>query len=114
MDQLFTESSYAHTDPIFNSLKLLKLPDIYKYHLGIYMYKNNENFSANLFQSPYFSRSGSYYIPFRQRLTITSNQSVKVQALSNWNNIPDTLKNSPSVFSFKKNYKRFLLASYNE
>ena len=108
------ESPYAHSNPIFNTFKLLKFAEMYTYNLGIYMYKNIENFSANLFQSPYFSRSGTYYISTRQRLTLTSNQSIKVQALSNWNNIPDTLKNSPSVISFKKNYKKYLLSSYNE
>ena len=94
------EPPYAHSNPIFNS--------------NLQMYKNIDNFSSHLFQCPYSTRSGTYYIPTRQRLTLTSNQSINVQALSNWNNIPETLKNSPSVISFKKNYKNYLLSSYNE
>ena len=108
------EPPYAHCNPIFNSFNLLKLADIYKYNLGIYMYKNIDRFSGNLYQNPYSTRSGSYYIPLRQRLTLTSNQSVKVQALSNWNAIPDVVKNSLSVVSFKRKYKKHLLDSYNE
>ena len=105
---------YAHCNPLFNSFNLLKLADIYKYNLGIYMYKNIESFSGNLYQNPYSTRTGTYYIPLRQRLTLTRNQSVKVQAQSNWKDIPDTVKNSPSVFSFKRNYQKHLLDSYNE
>ena len=108
------EPPYAHSNPIFNTFKLLKFADMYKYNLGIYMYKNIDNFSSNLFQCPYSTRSGTYYVQTRQRLTLTSDLSINVQALSNRNNTPETLKNSPSVISFKKNYKNYLLSSYNE
>ena len=77
------------------------------------MYKNIEKFSSNIYQNPYHTRSGTYYAPTYQRLTLTQNQSIKVQAPSNWCNIPDTVKNSPSLHSFKKKYKKHLISGYS-
>lgn len=104
----------AHSNPIFSQLKLLKFADIYRYNIGTYMYKNIDKFSANIYQNPYPTRSGSYYVPPTQRLTLTERQSIKFQAPANWNTVPENLKNSPSVDSFKRKYKSFLLSSYNE
>ena len=78
------------------------------------MFKNIDNFAENILDHPYNTRSGIYYVPEFQDLTLTRNQSIKFQAPSNWNNIPDNVKNSPSVHSFKRNYKRWLLSFYNE
>ena len=78
------------------------------------MYKNIDKFASNILQNPYSKRSGIYYAPTFQRLTLTKNQSIKFQAPSNWNTIPDNLKNSPSANSFKRKYKSLLLSSYNE
>ena len=101
------EPPYAHSDPIFNTFKLLKFADMYKYNLGIYMYKNIDNLSSNLFQCPYSTRSGTYYV--QSRRTLTSNQSINVEALCNWNITPETLKNSPSVIPFKKTIRVFIM-----
>ena len=41
--RIITQSHYlAHTDPLFSKLKLLKLDDLYKRQLGIYMYKSTK------------------------------------------------------------------------
>ena len=41
--RIITQSHYlAHTDPLFSKLKLLKLDDLYKHQLGIYMYKSTK------------------------------------------------------------------------
>ena len=38
--RIITSSHYiAHTDPLFSTTKLLKLDDLYKYKLGIFMHK---------------------------------------------------------------------------
>ena len=42
--RIITQSHYlAHTDPLFSKLKLLKLDDLYKHQLGIYMYKSTKD-----------------------------------------------------------------------
>ena len=45
---------------------------------------------------------GTYYVQTRQRLTLTSDQSINVQALSNRNNTPETLKIPPLLFLSRK------------
>ena len=99
----------SHTDPIFEDLKLMKFKDIYKYNLGVYMYKNIDKFAANFTINPYSTRSGDHYDPDFHRLSLTFNQSIMVQAPTLWNSIPLDLRNLPSIKSFKKNYRKFLL-----
>ena len=39
--RIIKKSQYtSHTDPLFSKLKLLKLSDLYKHQLGIFMYKS--------------------------------------------------------------------------
>ena len=102
----------THSDPFFSTLQLLKVSDFYIYNIGIYMWKNLDYFIEN-FRFNYFNtRSGDRYEPSYQRLTLTFNQSIMRQAPINWVNIPDAIKNTPSLNSFKRKYKRHLLSLY--
>ena len=78
------------------------------------MFNNIDKFAANRLDHPYETRSGIYYVPEYQNLTLTQNQSLKFQGPTIWNNIPDDLKNLPTINAFKRNYKRWLLSFYNE
>ena len=77
------------------------------------MWKNIDRFA------PYFrvninnTRSGDYYAPTRQRLTLNQRQSIKYQALLIWEGIPLDVRNSTSLLSFKKKYRNSLLSSYD-
>ena len=102
----------SHTNPIFLFLNLLKVADIYKYQLGIYMWKNEVNFEQNFRKNLHNTRSGDHYVPSRQRLTRAFNQSIMYQAPHNWQNIPATIINSPSLSSFKRNFKSHLIPLY--
>ena len=106
------ENRLAHSNPLFSRLKILNVRDIYKLNLGAYMYVNLESFSDMMSSHTYNTRSSNHYIPMRQRLTLTMNQSIKYQAPNNWNTIPDEIKNATSLSSFKRKYKQFLLANY--
>ena len=101
----------AHSSPLFANLGLLKFDDIYKFQLGIHMYKNLDNFDISSSNHDYNMRNISY-IPVFQRLTLTQRQSVAFQAPSNWNSIPLDIKNSQSLKLFKINYKRYLISLY--
>ena len=102
----------SHTNPIFLSLNMLKVYDIYKYNLGIYMWKNESYFAENFRINLHNTRSGDHYVPSPQRLTRAYNQSIMCQAPQNWYNIPIPVKSSTSLNSFKKNYKSFLISNY--
>lgn len=103
---------FAHTNSIFLNLRIFKFNDIYKYNLGIYMYKNMDKFSPNLINHPYATRSGNYHVPTFQRLTLTQNQSIMYQVPLNWLEIPDHVRDRASLNSFKYSYKSFLISSY--
>ena len=105
------ESYLAHTNDLFKSNNILKVPDIYRLNVGLYMYDNRRtghyerNHSHN-------TRFRSDLIPSRARLTITQN-SINVVGPNIWNSIPDYIKESPSRNSFKYQYKQFLLSAYS-
>ena len=61
----------------------------------------------------YSTRRGGELVPGFARLTLTEN-SMLVAGPNVWSSIPDDIKNSPSRNSFKFEYKRFLLSSYNQ
>ena len=101
----------SHTDPIFFSLNLFKVPDFYKYNLGLYMWKNIEKFEENFRINLHNTRSGDHYDPTYQRLALAQNKSIMFQAPQNWSRIPDFITNSISLNSFKRKYKLHLLYS---
>ena len=101
----------AHTDALFYSSGILKIYDIYKLNVGLYMY--DHDIPTQLIRShEYSTRMGSELLPRYARLTLTEN-SMSVAGPNIWNSIPDDIKNSPSRNSFKFNYKKHLLSSYN-
>ena len=109
-----SQPPFAHTNPIFSYLNILKLSDIYLYNLGIYMKKNVDNFTSNYYNNLHNTRSGNHYAPSFQRLALTQRQSIMYQAPVNWQNIPLSIRNSRSLDSFKRTYKTFLLSRYSD
>ena len=104
----------SHSDPIFCNLRLMKFKDIYKYQLGVYMFKNIGSFESSFRVNPYNTRSGDYYAPGLHRLTLTQNQSIQYQGPIVWEEIPLAIKQCPSLASFKYNYRSHLISGYNE
>ena len=105
---------FAHSNPIFLNLNLLKVTDIYKYNLAIYMFRNIDRFSQNFRINTHNTRSGNYYTPSYQRLTLGQHQSIMYQAPLNWEKIPPSVKNSRSLASFKRKYKSYLVSLYSQ
>ena len=102
---------FAHTDPLFFANGILKIYDIYKLNVGLYMF--------NHWQSGQYDRTHHYntrnrdnLLPSRPRLTITRS-SLAVAGPNIWNTIPVDIQNSPSRESFKFRYKKHLLSFYS-
>ena len=102
----------THTNPIFSALNILKVNDFYRYNLGIYMRKNESNFSEYFRINLNNTRSGDHYVPPRNRLALSFNQSINRQVINNWLNIPPCVRNSPSLITFKRNYKKHIISNY--
>ena len=103
-------SFLAHTEPLFFSSGILKIKDIHKLNVGLYMYENNTSVQ---FMRPhdYPTRGHDSPRPQSARLTLTLN-SISVVGPNIWNSIPEIIRNSPSRNSFKFRYKKFLLSFY--
>ena len=100
----------AHTDPIFKELKILKLDDIYLFHLGKFMYL----FQNNLLPRPfgnlilrtnqvhnYNTRSSNqnlFYVPFCR--TNLRQFCVHYQGPSFFNTLNSDIRNASSVSQF--------------
>ena len=102
----------AHTDPLFFTNKILKVPDLYKHSLGCYIFKNQYLIDLNSRSHDYFTRNrNSSLIPVA-RLRATE-QSVIRNALSVWNDIPVDIKTCRTLENFKFKFRNHLLEQYS-
>ena len=109
--RLITNSGYlSHTDPQFLQTGILPVPLIYKYFMGIHMYKLN---LSNLISYPnhsYNTRNNRNAFVAFQRLSLTQ-KSISFCGPQLWNSIPSNIKESSSLQQFKRAYKSYLLSS---
>ena len=101
----------AHTNHLFFQYNILKVPDIHKFMVALYMFKNRH--------SPIFVRQHNYSTRFRNnllpvfhRLSITQN-SLTHMGPNVWNTLPEEVKTSETFHIFKRRVKKFLLSAYH-
>ena len=108
------------TKEIFPLYKLLKLCDIFKYSIGIFAYKFENNklpaifdnfFVKKTFIHAHHTRKADDYGLIHCRLN-TRQFSAKSSGAKIWNSIPSEIRNSKSLEIFKKKIKNHLLGSY--
>lgn len=112
----------AHTDPLFVLLKTLKIHDIYKFQLGVFMFRHhhkdlppkfldNNFFITNRSIHTYNTRSvDDFHIDFTN--TRLAENTIRYQGAHLWNSLLPKVKNSPSLASFKHGHKCYLLNFY--
>ena len=120
--RVITDSHYlAHTDPLFHKLKILKLSDLYRLHATCFVFSTvngllpslfNDYFVYNYVVNRYICRNSNDlnippWIYQYSRSTLRYNGSVV------WNSLSQELIQSPTLSSFKRKYKMFLLTSYS-
>ena len=118
--RLLTDSAYyAHSDPLFNELKMLKIKDLFIYHCQIFMQKtvNTEKYpgfreSINMIQSAhsYNMRYSILKTPYCR--SDMCKQSLLNQGIRAWNQLSIDLKTSTSLNSFKSKCKERLVSRY--
>ena len=94
----------------FFSNSILKIHDIYKLNIGLYMYHHNSSAHYSRLHD-YETRGHGDLLPMSARITLTQN-SISVVGPNIWNSIPEDIQNSPSYNCFKFRYKKFLLSFY--
>ena len=107
--------------PLFSMTKLLKLDDLYKYQLGIFMHKVThcqlpQNMSSMFLRtdnihSHQLRNHNAYYI--QQIRTNTRKSTINFSGPKFWNTIPTNLRQLASIHQFKKKFKALLLTKYS-
>ena len=99
------------TTPLFLKFNILKFVDIYKYNVGIYMFKQIEagNFRT---QHGLNTRNRNLAVPQFHRLS-TTQHSITFQGPKFWNALPDSLKNLGKLPKFKIELKKYLVGLYS-
>ena len=111
--RLISNASFLeHTDPLFFSNQILKIHDLFKLNIGLYMYDRWQSGAYDRTHS-YNTRNRNDLIPNRARLSVTLN-SISVIGPNIWNGIPQNIQNLQSKNSFKYQYKKYLLSSYSD
>ena len=103
-----------HTDPLFKRLKLLKVKDIYKLQLGIFMFHARAR-GEYATQTNILTRASgtNRALSIPQRLSITE-RSVSSAGPDFWNTLPPHIRSINSFNRFKKSLKEHFLSFYQE
>ena len=120
--RIITSSHYiAHTDPLFSTKQLLKLDDLYKYQLGIFMHKVTHcqlpQHMSSMFlrtdniHSHQLRNQNAYYI--QQIRTNTRKSTINFSGPKFWNTLSANLQQLVSIHQFKKKFKALLLTKYS-
>lgn len=119
--RVLTCSHYlAHSAPLYKTLGMLTLDNLFKLRIGIYMYKtlNIQTFNpvlrdfvdSNTDQHIYLTRNSSC-ITLPRYMKSKSQSCIFYVASSLWNSVSIDLKTLNSISQFKFHYKKFLLHS---
>ena len=108
---------FEHTTPLFKQLNILKLDDISKSSASQFVYKSLNNIVQSPIQFNYRD-AGPYNIrnipplivPFSR--SRQSNLFIHVRGANLWNELPLRIRNSTSVYSFKRKLKKYFIDSY--
>ena len=109
----------APSNPLFKQLKMLKLDDVIKVNLAIFVFKTINNLVSTSIQfnarfvGPYNLR----YVPPLNVPFVRNRQAqmfIPVRGATLWNSLPENIRNSQSLFSFKKNIKQYYLSLYGD
>ena len=111
-----------HSSPLFKKLNIIKLSDLIKYHISIFMFKFHNQLLPSVFNSyftsvenihSYNTRATAkkcYYLP--KARTNYGLFSVRYQGPKIWNMIEQQIKLSSSIHQFKQKLKIEFFSTY--
>ena len=103
----------AHTQTLFKQCNILKIFDLNKLQIGIHMFTavNTTHHTHLQSQHTYPTRTRAHLRTPLHNLTIFQH-SLSYSGPKIWNSIPYHIQNLSTTLSFKKQYKKHLLAQY--
>ena len=112
----------THTDPLFYEKKILKIKDLYFFQLGQFMYNYTCDLLPDIFKSMFLKnrsfhqyptrKSDDYHLPLLR--SFFAQNTFIYEGPKFWNSLTDSLKNAPSLNTFKNKLKLYLLSAYNK
>ena len=118
--RIVTQSSYlSHSKPLFIKLRILPIFQLYEYNLGIFMFLFKKQLLPDMFNSLFIQNSDVHNYDTRTKSHLRveygtlkfSHTILTYKGPIFWNNLPNSIKESVSLNSFKKKLKNFLLNS---
>ena len=119
--RICTNSHYlAHSPPLFADLNTLTVQDINKLQTALFMYKYHNNLLPDIFTDYFVKANTIHGYNTRQSYmyrpcyfnTHLANNSIKRQSPLIWSSVPQNIRDSTSVFSFKTKFKAELISRY--
>ena len=101
------ESYLASTSPLFKKFSVLKVPDIFTYHVCIYMFKS---IRGDRFNVPHNLNTRNRHLahPTRHRLA-TCQRAISHTGPAEWNSLPQRIRDIESHGVFKREVRFYLL-----
>ena len=106
---------YDHTSQKYKDFELLNFFDILKLRYALFVYRSLEDQSDQNFRSRTTTRSGlrNPSLLVTPRMGSSQSQSSALyQCVGVWNNIPQNIRDKPSIACFKKSLKIHLMSNY--
>jgi len=116
--RIITSSNFrAESDPLFRSLKVLKVSQVYIKHIMVFMFKYNKGDLPGIFNT-LFKRNSEvmsrvtrnaekFYVPFCK--TDIGKKSIRIQGPKLWNNLSDHIDSNCGIHTYKKKLQKYLL-----
>ena len=110
----------AHTDELFRQKRILKINDLYRFHLFQFMYQLDRNNIPNDLKKKFIKNNSlhayntrqlnDYHLP--KSKTVFSSKTVFFTGPKNWNSLDKTIKEAATLNRFKSQVKKIMLNSY--
>ena len=116
---LFATTQQPHSTDIFTTQKMLPIAKLTKLHEGTLAYKVNSNqlLLSNFLQDVHVNQYYQFRYDSDLRIPLHAkthaHQFIRCRAIKTWNSLPDNLRSSSSLHSFKTKFK-FVLALESE
>ena len=109
----------SHTDVLFIENNILKINELYRYNLGQFMYQFNNNTLPKIFNPMFHKNKTIHKYPTRQSdefhlpltRTILTKSIFTFTGPKLWNTLDNSIKDAPSLNSFKVKLRKFLLGT---
>ena len=111
----------AHSSPLFKSLNLLSIYDIYRHQLATLMYRHQSGLLPSIFKNFFTTNSDLHRYNTRKKHDYRSaisrigarSSSVRIMGPKLWNSIDPSVRSALSLSSFKYIFKSLLVSQYS-